>query len=247
MSYSKAFWKKVQTRLRDLGYYHRRIDGIPGSNTKLGLRRFQHDRQLLRSQGGPLRFPGTLGPTTIKALGLSVPADPSAPVAGEPPWMTIARSYLGLHERTHNSRLRRFLRSDRRTLGDPARLPWCGDFVETAIRLALEDEPFPGRLGENPYLARNWMEFGQPCELTTGAVVVFWRGRRNGLSGHVGFVSGQAPGRIYTLGGNQSNRVSIAPLSADRVLGFRWPLTVAPPSEVGADRMYGGSLSTNEA
>src|SRR5690606_37097907 len=102
-------------------------------------------------------------------------------------------------------------------------------FVETCVRVSLPDEPVPA----NPYLARNWMGFGRPTEPTVGAVAVFWRGSRSGTSGHVGFFAGQsADGRaLYVLGGNQGNAVTVAPLSADRLLGCRWPTTFPAPGE----------------
>ncbi len=123
----------------------------------------------------------------------------------------------------------------------PAKLPWCGDFVQTCIRLGLPDEPFPGDLGANPYWARNWMLLGKETPLTYGAVVVF---SRDG-GGHVGFCVGGDASTVAVLGGNQSNTVSIARLSRSRLLGARWPSTfparpIILPSPAGA-------MSHNEA
>lgn len=36
-------------------------------------------------------------------------------------------------------------------LGDPSKTPWCGNFVETNIRMSLADEQLLGALGTNPY------------------------------------------------------------------------------------------------
>ena len=60
----------------------------------------------------------------------------------------MAYGVLGLHETRHNADLKAFLRSDGGTLGDPAELPWCGDYVHTCLRLGLPAETFPGRVAE---------------------------------------------------------------------------------------------------
>ena len=139
----------------------------------------------------------------------------------ELPWIVEGKSVFGLHETRDNQKLKAWLRSDGKTLGDPKALPWCGDYTETAVKNSLPDEPFTGALGKNPYWARNWLQFGKECPPNYGAVVVFSRGK----GGHVGFVVGEDGEDYYVLGGNQSNMVSITRISKDRLLGFRWPLT----------------------
>lgn len=159
----------------------------------------------------------------------------------EPPWMAEAKRVLGRHEARDRDWLSRWLRSDGRTLGDPSKLPWCGDFVETCIRLGQPAEPFPGALGQNPYWARNWLQLGVASAPTYGAIVVFARGS----GGHVGFAVGEGGTNFYVLGGNQSNAVTIAPIAKSRLLGARWPRTFpAPP--IYLPPMSGGSVSTNE-
>jgi len=82
--------------------------------------------------------------------------------------------------------------------------------------------------------ARSWLSWGRKLEKPTiGCVVVFWRGKRDGWQGHVGFYAGRARnGDILVLGGNQGDSVSIRPYSADRLLGYRWPETVPLPPDV---------------
>lgn len=54
--------------------------------------------------------------------------------------------------------------------------------------------------------------------------------KRNG-GGHVGFVVGRDQnGKLMVLGGNQNNRVSIAPFDEDDFVAFRWPSVY--PSEI---------------
>lgn len=160
------------------------------------------------------------------------------------PWVQEAKRVLGRHEARDNGWLSKWLRSDGKTLGDPAQLPWCGDFVETCIRLVLPDEPFPGALGENPYWARNWLRLGSEITLTYGAVVVFSRGS----GGHVGFAVGQDADALHVLGGNQSNAVTVARIDKGRLLGARWPDTYSRPITHYLPRMTrDGQLSANEA
>ena len=54
--------RAVQSRLRQLGFYSGRIDGIWGPNMQASLQRFQ--------QGRGLQATGQLNPTTVTALGL---------------------------------------------------------------------------------------------------------------------------------------------------------------------------------
>src|SRR5690606_38980162 len=141
------------------------------------------------------------------------------------PWLAEAERRKGLHERRDGAKLAAFLRSDGATLGDPTALPWCGDFVETCMALALPEEPLPA----NPYLARNWLSFGVPCAPVRGAVLVFWRGSPKGSAGHVGFHAGEDAEAFHVLGGNQSDSVSMARIAKARLLGARWPRSVALP------------------
>lgn len=144
----------------------------------------------------------------------------------ELPWIVEGKKVWGLHEVRDNQRLREWLRSDGKTLGDPKALPWCGDYVETAIKLSLPNEPFRGPLAQNPYWARNWLHFGSVVDPVYGAVIVFSRG--NG--GHVGFVVGEDNTDFYVLGGNQSDSVNIVRITKGRFLGARWPLTYKNPN-----------------
>ena len=131
--------------------------------------------------------------------------------------MELALRKRGLHEGRDNAELRKFLKSDGPTLGDPAKLPWCGDFVETCIAVSLPDVGIPN----NPYLARNWLKFGNTVDPCFGAVMVFWRGSRSGTSGHVGFYYSEDADTYHVLGGNQSNSVNVSKMKKDRFLGAR--------------------------
>lgn len=144
----------------------------------------------------------------------------------ELPWIEEGKRVFGLHETRDNATLRQWLRSDGKTLGDPNALPWCGDYVETAIKKSLPNETFAGNLAKNPYWARNWLEFGVATAPVYGAVVIFERGS----GGHVGFLVGEDATDYYVLGGNQSNTVNVSRISKTRCLGTRWPKTHANPN-----------------
>lgn len=141
-------------------------------------------------------------------------------------WVEIAKGVRGMHETRDNAALKTFLASDGRTLGDPAKLPWCADMVQTCIRLALPSEPFTGPVEENPYWARNWLSFGRLCDPSYGAVAVFERGS----GGHVAFLVAEDATHFHCLGGNQSDSVSVVRIAKGRALGFRWPIStpIAP-------------------
>lgn len=212
--------KQIQFALADLGHNPGPIDGQWGPRTEAATR------------------------ALISALGRAAAATPASPVT-DLPWMAEAKRVLGRHEGRDNGWLRSWLKSDGKTLGDPAQLPWCGDFVETCIRLALPGEPFPGALGENPYWARNWLRLGAEIAPAYGAVLVFERGPS---SGHVGFAVGQDAGNYFVLGGNQSNAVTVARIAKARLLGARWPSTFARPVLPRLPQMASGDpISTNEA
>lgn len=161
----------------------------------------------------------------------------------ELPWITEGKKVFGLHEGRDKQALTNWLKSDGQRLGDTEKLPWCGDYTETAIKNSLPDEPFEGAVGKNPYWARNWLKWGVDCPPNYGAVVVFSRG--NG--GHVGFVVGEDDTDYYVLGGNQSNMVNITRISKSRKLGFRWPQTY-PYERKALPRMSPANIprSTNE-
>jgi len=208
--------RRIQTALRRADIDPGPVDGILGPRTAAAISAFK------RSLGFLAR--PYVGRLTWDAL-MDVEEDITPPVQplDLPPWVREGVRIKGWHERADNKALRNWLASDGRALGDPAVFPWCGDFAETCIRLSQRDEPFPGALGRNPYWALNWRLFGRPCRPAFGAVISI---SRDG-GGHVGFAVGEDHGRIFVLGGNQSNSVSVAPIAKSRFSAesWRWPVT----------------------
>lgn len=161
---------------------------------------------------------GDFGPKTLAA---SMALLPMPQDNGDPPWVKEMKKVYGLHEVRDKARLQAWLKSDGKTLGDPTALPWCGDAAETAMKLALPDEPFVGSLAINPYFARHWATFGREA-MGYGAVGVFSRGP---TSGHVGFLVGEDDTCLHVLGGNQSDGINVTRVEKWRLLAARWPLT----------------------
>ncbi|MDU9006828.1 NlpC/P60 family protein [Sedimentitalea todarodis] len=242
------FIEWIQKRLISHGFNPGTADGIWGRNTLNATLAFQRSRNLPAE--------GVLNKATIDALGAStLPAAPASAFAKSPasdapardlldmmPWMSLALRKRGMHEGRDNPELREFLKSDGKTLGDPAQLPWCGDFVETCIAVTMTNAVLPG----NPYLARNWLKFGQTVDPCFGSVLVFWRKKRSGTSGHVGFYYSEDADTYHVLGGNQSNSVSVTSLRKERLLGARLPLVGGPYARRVITDASDWELSENE-
>ena len=238
--------RQVQRRLNQLNFGPLTEDGIRGRKTNAAITAFK------RSVG--LKARPFIGPVTWKALfdNVQIPAtmpnrtlDRRPPNGPDAPWMDEALRKMGLHEGTHNRTLSNWLKSDGATVGDPSKIPWCGDFVETAIALTL-DEPLP----VNPYLAANWVKFGIQCRPQYGAIMSFWRGSPSSWKGHVAFYVAEDDEAYHILGGNQRNSVSITRIGKNRLRthGCRWPASAMEPT--GRPRLIArGSdpLSHNEA
>lgn len=239
-----SFIEWVQRRLIVHGFNPGIVDGVWGRNTLQAVVEFQTTKSL--------KAEGVLNHATIEALrapsstGVATtakPADaPKQDILDRFPWMELALRKRGLHEGRDNPELRKFLKSDGKTLGDPAKLPWCGDFVETCIAVTLPKAVVPA----NPYLARNWLKFGQTVDPCFGSVLVFWRGSRSGTSGHVGFYYSESADEYHVLGGNQSDSVSVSSLKKDRFLGARLPNVGGPYPRKAIKSAKDWKLTENE-
>lgn len=204
----------IQKRLAELGFDPGPLDGVRGRMTINAVKRYQKANHLF--------VDGIAGPETLRAMfGGSVVAPADSPDAA--PWMDTAIAMKGMHEDRNNATLKKFLKSDGGTVGDPAKLPWCGDFVQTCIALAMPDEALPS----NPYAAINWLKFGRASQPQRGAVLVFWRGSPSGWEGHVGFYQAEDATHFHVLGGNQSDSITLSRIAKSRLRagGCRWPKT----------------------
>lgn len=231
----------IQRALVALGFDPKGVDGFYGANTRTAVKAFQCAAGIFIDGIAGRETQAALAAALARA-GKATVLKPTAP----PPWYDELLRRKGLHEVRDRSKLMAWLRSDGKTLGDPAKLPWCADAIQTCLALTLPDEPQP----VNPYLARNWLKFGiQLLTPALGCVLVFWRGSKAGTSGHVGLYAGEdAQGYLHVLGGNQSDAITIARLDKGRLLGMRWPATYPKPATGRVMLSASGApVSTNEA
>jgi uncharacterized protein (TIGR02594 family) len=96
-------------------------------------------------------------------------------------------------------------------------IPWCSTFVNwVAWKTGLQ---FSGKAN-----ARSWLNVGKKVTSPEpGDVVVFWRESPQSWKGHVGFFLGISTDkkRVYCLGGNQGNRVSVSAYRLNTVLSYQ--------------------------
>ena len=100
---------------------------------------------------------------------------------------------------------------------DNDEIPWCSTFVNWCAQEA--GLPKSGKPN-----ARSWMSVGKATKNPEpGDIVVFWRESIHSWKGHVGIFLGfnQDASKVFCLGGNQGDSVSVADYNAGKVLGFR--------------------------
>lgn len=144
------------------------------------------------------------------------------------PWLDVARAEFNQKEiegLRHNPRIIEYHATTtlRATTDEVA---WCASFVGWCLLKA-------GLPSTRSAAAISYATYGTPVETPQeGCIAVFSRVGGN----HVGFYVGEdAQGRILVLGGNQGNKVSIAPYSRASLIGFRLPpggAVASKPAEV---------------
>ena len=134
--------------------------------------------------------------------------------------ITIASAEIGTKEisgSTHNKKIINYAREAGFTNIKDDETPWCSVFMNwVAKKAGLETTQMA--------TARSWLNVGIPITVPEpGDIVIFWRENMLSYKGHVGIFMGYSHSgdRIYCLGGNQSNMVSITAYSAAQLLGFR--------------------------
>ncbi len=207
---------ELQRRLIALGYNPGPADGAMGPLTAKAVREFQADHGLV--------IDGVAGPRSWASLDRASAKAGHGPVTPGPilpPWAEELACRKGLHEERHFSEVQAWLKSAGAAV-NPKTTPWCGDAVETAILRTLPGEAMP----TNPMVSINWLKFGRGLATPAlGAILVFWRGKKSGWQGHVGFYVGEDATHFHVLGGNQSDSISITRIAKNRLRegGIRWP------------------------
>lgn len=143
------------------------------------------------------------------------------PESAEPKWFTVARGEIGQKEVAGSGDNPRVVEYHATTTlkATEDSVSWCSSFVNWCFKQA-------GIKGTNNAAARSWLNWGTELkEPKQGCVVIYWRVAPDSWQGHVGFVDRVEAGKIYTLGGNQGDAVSIKSFPKSQVLGYRWPKT----------------------
>lgn len=153
------------------------------------------------------------------------------------PWLTIAKSYVGLKEipgKLHNPTIIGWLKKFALNIGRWGKgrdeTPWCAVFVSQALDAA-------GYRTSEDARAASYVTYGRPSKFVPGAVIVIKRKRKGAdratgsrAGYHVGFLIETQRHYYKILGGNQRNRVSVALYSKKGydVKAIRWPVVASP-------------------
>jgi uncharacterized protein (TIGR02594 family) len=151
-----------------------------------------------------------------------------ASASAEPGWLTDARKDIGWHEIGDNRGLKPWI--DLAGFGADGD-PWCAIYLAAKLRKAGVDTTGLTAMARSVTASSAFTKIDSP---RLGCIVVFWRGSRDGSSGHVGFWTSEDAARVQTLGGNENDQVMIEAIpkngSTMGLLGYWWPrnLTAEP-------------------
>jgi uncharacterized protein (TIGR02594 family) len=134
------------------------------------------------------------------------------------PYYTIAKAEIGVSEILGSKHADRILQYHQATdlKASTDEISWCSSFVNWCMKEA-------GMPYTNKANARSWVKWGHRVKKPNkgSTVCVFWRGKRDGWQGHVGFFAGEDEDNILVLGGNQGNQVCYKWYSKDQLLEYR--------------------------
>ena len=134
--------------------------------------------------------------------------------------LSIAINEIGVKEikgTVHSKRILEYAEKSGFTWVNDDETPWCSIFMNWLAKKA-------GLKQSGSAMARSWLNVGEVVNNPEpGDVVIYYRGSINSGKGHVGIFLGYSSdgSRIYTLGGNQSDSVSISGYASNKLLGFR--------------------------
>lgn len=140
------------------------------------------------------------------------------------PWLALARKEDGVRE-TAGSGSNPVVLQYYKDAGHPEitsdEVSWCAAFVGAMLERS-------GVASSKSLAARSYLTWGKKLDRPKpGCVVVLWRTSPKSWQGHVGFYVGEDSKSVFLLGGNQADAVNVSKYPKDRILGFRWPSTVA--------------------
>ncbi len=232
--------RDIQNALANTGFDPGPVDGVMGPKTRKAIRAFQ-------AVNG-LEVDGVVGPNTRGKLFPGAPPKPASVdwIPTELPWMVEGARHAGLKEipgPANDPTIMNWAASLNAGGYSSDEVPWCGLFVGHCISSQLDDESIP----TNFLGARKWENFGQPTQPCFGSVLVFWRVKKNGRKGHVGFYWAEDNTHFHVLGGNQSNKVSVKRIhKKTRFLQARWPTTSTAGKFIRTGDANGVGISLTE-
>lgn len=166
----------------------------------------------------------------------AVAALPAAPKPSTPPWLAIARSYIGLHEGTalhaNPKVMKFFVEAGHAEVKNDHLTPWCAAFVGAVLKES--GLPNTGTLWALDY-ARYGTKLDHPVIGAIGTKT------RNG-GGHVFFVVGFDKSSVWALGGNQNDQVCIERIPRSVIHSYAWPPGI-PVIDSGAGVQTAGAAT----
>lgn len=141
----------------------------------------------------------------------------------QPAWLAAAWAEFGVREKPGAANAATvvgyFAEAGHANIREDA-TPWCAAFCGAMLKRA-------GHTPSGSLMARSYLKWGDTLDAPRlGAIAVLTRGK-SASAGHVGFYLGQAAERVFLLGGNQGDAVTVEAFDAKRVLGYRWPRAAA--------------------
>ncbi len=134
--------------------------------------------------------------------------------------LKIAFSELGTQEITgseHNPEILKYAAEAGIAGVTTDEIPWCSTFINwVAWKAGLQHSKKAN--------ARSWLNVGMKVSSPEpGDIVVFWRESPQSWKGHVAIFLGISTNkkRVYCIGGNQGNRVSVSAYRMNTVLSFQ--------------------------
>lgn len=99
----------------------------------------------------------------------------------------------------------------------PDSVAWCSSYVNAGMQTC----GYPGTRNKT---ASSWLRYGVPYKLCIGGILVFGKSDPDAKgTGHVGWCVGWSDEWVLVLGGNQSQRVSVARRPIKSLLDVRMP------------------------
>lgn len=204
--------KYLQEKLREGDYYGGEISGAFDTVLQAAVMAFQANNGL--------KADGIVGRLTWEIIDAGWeeevnPATEEIGYADEPPWLTVARSKIGVREISgakNNPEIVGFHGHTGLSANDDE-TPWCASFACSCLEHAGFKSPHSAA-------AISFLSWGKKLAVPKiGCIVVMSRPGGN----HVGFYVGGDSQTVKLLGGNQSDQVKVSSFQKSIVKGYRWP------------------------